>query len=250
MKLGTPELRDRLAAEYVLGTLRGPARRRFDRMLQDDAGAKDAVVAWDARLNALALAARPIAPPTRVWDAIARQIAVEESAAADDADPTVRASVPARRGPAEPGRLRLALWRVLALGASAAALVLFAWIKFLAEEPAISKQSHVALLGSGEEPAWLIAVDADAHELRVTPVTVPPRDPGKTFELWLVADGGAPHSIGILPTVADGVLPHRKIAADGLDDAVLAVSVEPAGGSPTGQPTGPVLFHAALLPPP
>src|SRR5688572_31135677 len=69
-----PQLRDRLAAEYVLGTLRGRARERFDALLRSDYELRRTVATWEARLSPLAAAAGEIAPPARVWQSIARQI--------------------------------------------------------------------------------------------------------------------------------------------------------------------------------
>src|SRR5512134_2407348 len=71
MNYDRPDLLDRLAAEYVLGTLRGRARRRFERLQRDLPAARGAVAAWEARLNALGRVVPPTAPPRRVWDAIA-----------------------------------------------------------------------------------------------------------------------------------------------------------------------------------
>ena len=63
MNYADPELHDRLAAEYALGTLRGPARRRFERLLSDDAYLRDLAEDWELRLNLLAESAPAVAPP-------------------------------------------------------------------------------------------------------------------------------------------------------------------------------------------
>ena len=70
-----PELRDRLAAEYVLGTLRGRARARFESLLRYDPSLRRTVAEWEASITPLAAAASEIAPPARVWQAISRRIA-------------------------------------------------------------------------------------------------------------------------------------------------------------------------------
>jgi anti-sigma-K factor RskA len=74
MNYADPELRDRLAAEYALGTLRGPARRRFERLLSDDAQLRDAAEDWELRVNLLGESAPPVAPPARVWERITERI--------------------------------------------------------------------------------------------------------------------------------------------------------------------------------
>jgi anti-sigma-K factor RskA len=74
MNYADPELRDRLAAEYALGTLRGPARRRFERLLPGDARLRDLAEDWELRVNLLAESAPAVAPPARVWERIAERI--------------------------------------------------------------------------------------------------------------------------------------------------------------------------------
>jgi anti-sigma-K factor RskA len=74
MNYADPELRDRLAAEYALGTLRGPARRRFERLLSGDARLRDLAEDWELRVNLLAESTPGVAPPERVWEQIARRI--------------------------------------------------------------------------------------------------------------------------------------------------------------------------------
>jgi anti-sigma-K factor RskA len=67
MRYADPDLRDRLAAEYALGTLRGPARRRFERLLSDDERLRDAAEDWELRLNLLGESAPAVEPPAHVW---------------------------------------------------------------------------------------------------------------------------------------------------------------------------------------
>jgi anti-sigma-K factor RskA len=74
MKYADPELGDRLAADYALGTLRGPARRRFERLLSRDAQLRDLAEDWEFRVNLLAESAPAVAPPPRVWEGIAERI--------------------------------------------------------------------------------------------------------------------------------------------------------------------------------
>ena len=74
MNYADPDLRDRLAAEYALGTLSGPPRRRFEQLLSDDPTLRDLTEDWELRLNLLAESAPAVEPPPHVWDQIARQI--------------------------------------------------------------------------------------------------------------------------------------------------------------------------------
>src|SRR5687767_11202980 len=69
-----------------------------------------------------------------------------------------------------------------------------------------------------------------------------------SYELWMLPEGRAPVSLGLLPGTGNAALPLDAEALAVLAQTMtLAVSLEPAGGSPTGAPTGPVLFTAPLL---
>jgi anti-sigma-K factor RskA len=74
MNYDDPELRDRLAAEYALGTLRGRARRRFERLFSGDVHLRDLAQDWELRINLLSESAPAVEPPARVWDNIAQRI--------------------------------------------------------------------------------------------------------------------------------------------------------------------------------
>jgi anti-sigma-K factor RskA len=83
MNYADPDLRDRLAAEYALGTLRGPVRRRFERLLSDDARLRDSAEEWELRINLLGESAPAVAPPARVWEGIAGRIGPAPAPARD-----------------------------------------------------------------------------------------------------------------------------------------------------------------------
>ena len=68
------KLRDRLAAEYVLGTLKGGARRRFEYWLKNDFMLRQAVTEWQERLSPLSEFAPPVQPPQQVWNRINQRI--------------------------------------------------------------------------------------------------------------------------------------------------------------------------------
>jgi anti-sigma-K factor RskA len=116
MNYADPELGDRLAAEYALGTLRGPARRRFERLLPGDAYLRDLAADWELRLNLLAESVPAVPPPARVWESIAERIG-----------PTFALIGPAVAPPRDNliNRLwdRLGFWRAASLLTAAAAAV-------------------------------------------------------------------------------------------------------------------------------
>ncbi len=233
MNYSDPELRERLAAEYALGMLRGAARRRFDRLMREDRALRDLVADWEGRLNPLVEWVRPVPPPTRVWEAIARAIGVPEAGAGEQGSRIARIWN------------SLDFWRGVGSAALAAAIALLVYIAAVLEPAA---PSHIAVLADQDgQPVWLASLDEASGQLKVRPLDLPPTEPGKSLELWLVPPAGAPRSLGLLPeTGLSANVTHGQAAVLAL--GALAVSLEPEGGSPTGGPTGPVLWSGRVVP--
>jgi len=215
-----PELIDRLASEYVLGTLRGPARRRFERWRTSSGQVQERCRFWEEQLLALARGLRPVRPPPHVWQGIARRLELAHSPL-----------------PARTRRYALAA-SILLLGVG----VLFTWQVFAPH----GITQRAAIVGPAGGLAWAVEVHAPA-QLVVRTGTLPARQAGRDYELWALPPGARPVSLGVLP--ASGVV-NRALSAAQLSALAssmqLAVSLEPAGGSPTGQPTGPVVLTASL----
>ena len=227
MSYDDPELRERLAGEYVLGTMPIRARRRFERLMSADPALARTVGDWADRFAPLDQATPPEAPPARVWHAIESRIA---------------AAVP----PPPPALWfgSLAFWRSLAIAAGAVAAAL---LLYVAAFPGRGPAPTVAavLTGHGGEPGWVAVAGPKAGEISVSAVEPPAESQPHAFELWAIA-GGPPRPLGLLPGhPGDAVtLPARQLPPTG---GVLAVSLEPPGGSPTGLPTGPVLYQGKVL---
>ena len=247
MKYDNPDLRDRLAAEYALGTLRGLARRRFERVMDGDRALRELVLEWELRLNRLAETAPAIEPPGRVWQQIKARMgatAAERRSLFGALLGGARVRVP---NLAEAGLWNfVGFWRPASLVAAAAAIALAFYVTTLT--PAAPPLTHLAVLNDQDnKPAMVANLHATVDRLVIRAVATPPVESGKALELWLLPAGGAPVSLGLLggaETIVD--LPHAQTTA--IATGGLAVSLEPAGGSPTGQPTGPVLFSGAVLP--
>lgn len=228
MRLNNQELRDRLAAEYVLGTLSGPVRSRFQQLLKYDVWLQRTVAAWEARLLPLAGTTPEIKPPAHVWDAIRSRI---QGAGA--------------RAPSAP---RVGPWRTLAMAATALAAMLLLYIGLA--PPPEAPISNLAVLSTKEgQPAMLVSW-ARAPRASVQVLSPhPPIEPGTSWELWLIpADKPAPISMGLVTAQPRQVIELPKTAVESLAEAkAMALSVEPKGGSPTGQPTGPVILQGPAL---
>jgi len=226
MKLSDPDLREQLAGRYVLGLTKGRARRRFERLLREDRPLQELVRFWESRFHPLDAYLEPRQPPRRVWRAVQRRLH-------DSNRPTLRTEG------------LLYGWRPFLTGALAAALVM-ALVVTLNRVPSFTPDYVGVIAEADGAPVWLVQAATTEDQLVLTPLRQPQPPPGKAYELWLLPEGdAAPVSLGLLPTqtVARRTLPQveRVVTAKG-----LAVSVEPAGGSPTGQPTGPVIYQAAL----
>jgi len=229
MKSANRELVDRLAAEYVLGTLRYRARRRFERwLLSPQVGAL--VKAWEVRLEGLEPQLKPVTPPDTVWRGIEDKLELRK----------------AHRRP---------VVRWLAIAASLAFFVV-AGILLTYEKPGVDVPTAPVLARTQEsflqaDPQtiyWRVEILGDNQELSLHVHQVHDLPPGKAHELWALPEGGgAPVSLGLLPHTGDHhrVLTAAQRAALG-GSKQIAVSLEPDGGSPTGAPTGPVLLVAPL----
>lgn len=242
-----PDLHERLAAEYVLGTLRGRARQRFERWMRADAAIAQAVVRWQARLAPMAQAVAPVTPPRRVWQAIERRIGARgiDSAKGGFWD-------------------NLAFWRALGLTATGSAAALLAAGVLLAPrapEPAPAPvvlrvpsegmpNAYLAVLSDpkSQRPVLVVSAAVKSDQLWVKTLDPAIHVAGKSLELWALPKGAAPKSLGLVSAEDKAALKLVAAADQSLEDVpALAVSLEPRGGSPTGAPTGPVLFSGPCI---
>jgi anti-sigma-K factor RskA len=233
MRYGDPQLRDKLAAEYVLGTLRGQARARFESLMRYDPPLRGIVGDWEDRLTPLAGAATDIAPPARVWNALSQRIA----------------------GEARKPRLSesLALWRSLAAAGAAFTLIL-AVVAGLGPEPAPPMAMVAVMNDTLGQPAMTVSWPSmkaarDPYiRIKVTQKH-PTMAPGTAWELWMLpANEGKPISLGLITTDADQVMKLTPELASHIENAWgIAMSIEPKGGSPSGTPTGPMVMKGPCV---
>ena len=232
MDYARPALVDALAAQYVAGTLRGRARRRFDALLPSHPALQAAVREWQLRLMPLTGVLPPQVPPARVWQAIERRLW-----------PAVAAGAPLSWWS------RLALWRGLSALASVAVVALAV---LLASPPPALAPVVVVLASTGADAGtagtFVASLSGDGRALVTRPLLPVALQADRVFELWSVPPEGAPRSLGLISASGATVLQRDKLPATLLrgGTAALAVSIEPPGGSPTGTPTGPVVFAGKL----
>jgi anti-sigma-K factor RskA len=225
MKLARHRQLDALIGEYMLGTLRGGARRRFERGLREEP-------AVALRLRTLQQEFTPSyseriaeTPSTGGWQRLARELNLSQYRA--------------------PWYSRVSFLRGWALAATAA-LVFGVMLVTLrtATEPTLTPIAQLALKGAPPSVTAALSRDGSTLELRAARPIV--AGPLQSYELWVIPQGGAPLSLAVLGQL-DGALRvpegHRGQLRKG---AVLAITVEPLGGSPTGGPTGPVILSGAI----
>ena len=219
------------AAAYVLGVL-GPAQRRAaERRLGRDTVFAREVAYWEGRLGGLADAVPEVAPPGDGWARIEAALA----RAAGSAEP--RAGI----------WQSLAFWRGLALGASALAAACLAALIYVGALAPLGAPLVAKLDAEGGQTGFVAAVSSGVGSLTIVPAALLSAQEQKAFELWLIPAGDKPHSLGLIdPTRPITIDVPKDLLSKVNSEAILAVSLEPPGGSPTGQPTGPVIANGKL----
>ncbi|MBT0585411.1 anti-sigma factor [Alteromonas oceanisediminis] len=231
MNYNQESLRNALAAEYVLGTLRGGARRRYQQLIMTSQSTAETTWLWEQYLNGMGEFVPPVEPSDIVWQTIQQKLGFVER-------PSNVTPLQNERSP------KNSKWRGPALFAFAASLLIA--VIWTSVQPVLSPPvTHIAVVNDADtNPLWLIEISDQQLRVRSTDQVIAQAD--KDFELWIVpANGGAPISLGVLPK--DGEL--KAPAAESLRSVpimVLAVSLEPLGGSPNGQPTE-VLYTTNLI---
>ena len=250
MDYSRPDLADRLAAEYSSGLMRGAARRRFESLLPAHPALRGAVRAWNDRLMPLTGVIAPQQPSPAVW----RRIEERVHGAGANAAATSRAGTTAAapRAGATPGWWRqLAFWR----GFSAVTGVATLALAVLLANPGPARAPMIVVLSAASPapgtpagaviPASFVAsISGDGRAVVTRPLVNVSVESNRVLELWAAAGTGAPRSLGLISAQSATVV-KRAVLPVGTDH--LAVSLEPPGGSPTGAPTGPVLYVGRLV---
>ena len=224
-----------LAAEYVLGVLSAEERRAVEVRMAEQASFAREVEEWEERLGGMASYVSAATPPAHTW------FRIQASLGAQPLTATVR--------PASIWQ-SLSFWRGLSLGSSVLAAACVAALLYVGTRlpQAPSREPLLATLSGTQTkmPNFVATVGADGSSLTIVPAALLTTDK-RSMELWLIPQGGKPASLGL---IAASQPVRINIPAELLKQvgsgATLAVSLEPPGGSPTGQPTGEVIAHGSL----
>jgi len=231
MRFADETLRDKLAAEYVLGTMSARARRRFEFHLRGNPQLRRAVAQWEARLSKLTA----IEPPARVWQAIKARLKIGQSV--------------------RPGFWEnLSFWRVSSFASGLLALALVVFVAVPRPEAPVEDGRMVVVMNdlATKKPAMTASWEpgqSGGRLLRIRVIGHAEMGPNSAWELWMLPGGDQkPVSLGLITTHETQVVKIPAALAARLDAATgLAMSVEPSGGSPTGLPTGPVLYAGECI---
>jgi anti-sigma-K factor RskA len=223
-------------AEYVLGVLDADTRAEVAHEVLVSDEAATAVALWQRRLMPLTDTIGDVTPAPYVWARIHDALELES---------------PARVTPRKGLWDNLQLWHWLGIGASAVAVALLVVVLLPrpTPTPTVVNAGYMAstIQQDNGTTGWTATMDLQHARMVVVPATPVAFDQGRAPELWLIPAGGKPISVGMIardkPTTL--ALDPALLAQLG-PTAALAVSVEPIGGSPTGQPTGAVIAKGAI----
>lgn len=222
------------AAEYALGVLDAQARREAERRIANDPAFAAEVAAWEARLAPLLEEAAPVAPPDRVW-------------------PRIQASLGHAAPSVNPRETRASLWRSLPFwrtaGAAGFAFAAAAMVYIAVQrppQPAPGAPYVAAIMRDDGSPAFTATIDMQRSTVVVMPLGGAMADATRVPQLWLIPADGKPRSLGVIRRDAAMTLRLSAELRDMASGAMLAVSMEPPGGSPTGLPTGPVMAKGRI----
>lgn len=235
----TPDERRVLAGEIALGLLEGEEREDALARLAADEELRREVAVWNGRIEPFFDEIAPAEPPRSSWSAIERALSGQQQSNV----------IPFRR--------RIGFWQastgVATALAASLALVLLLQPNTIANPPVVETATPapgkpmVAMLTTGaEHPALMASWNPDTQMLEVEASAPMPAAKGRSHELWIIPAGGTPHSMGVMPEGPMSAHIGGDMASEFAEGAMLAVSDEPAGGSPTGAPTGPVIASGKL----
>ncbi len=223
MRIGNGTQLDALCGEYMLGTLRGAARRRFERALHEEPRVALQLRYWQALFVPRFSKMIELQPSPRGWKRLERELGLARYRA--------------------PWHRRAGFWRAWAAAATAM-LALGVGFQLLRPAPEVTPLLEIAqLTGKADASRVTAKLSRDGRTLELRAARAVLAGPAQSYELWLLpAEGGAPVSLAVLGSLdARFALPPGQVGRL-RTGAKLAVSVEPAGGSPTGAPTGAVIL--------
>ncbi len=223
-----------LAAEYALGVLDAQASRVAERRIAQDPVFAAEVAAWQERLATMLDEAEPVAPPARVWPRIRATLGHDATERTPAARPSLWRSLP--------------FWRIAGSAGFAFAAAAMVYIAVQRPPEAGAGAPHVAAIRRDDgSAAYTATIDMQRGMVVVMPLGGGTADTSRVPQLWLIPADGKPRSLGLLRRDRAMTMRLPNALRDVAAGAMLAVSMEPPGGSPTGLPTGPVMASGRIV---
>jgi anti-sigma-K factor RskA len=216
-----------ISGEYVLGVLSAEDRRRVEARMAVDKRFAQQVRRWQNNLSGFNDDYDEVRPPAQLYNKLERRLFRTEESSSGSLS-RIWGSV--------------AIWRGLAAASLFVAISLGLYQLSGTFTGGPDRPLIAELAGQQNAPFNLVAAfDAQSGRLSVVPIALKQPEP-KSLEVWIIEDGKAPKSLGILPDNGNGEIvvnaDMRQLFAEG---KTIAITVEPYGGAPEGKPTGPII---------
>ncbi len=211
------------AAEYVLGVMPSAERAEFARRVANEASLRSAVEFWENHFTNLADRIAPVTPPPEIWERLERRMFPQDRTASNN------------------WWNNLAFWRGASLAAATGVATLAAVLYLTPVSQQPTTEAMIAEVTAQDGTIRLATLyDPATGVLKINRVAGV-ATAGRAFELWLIEGENQPVSLGVLSENSRATISIANQLRTKMQSATLAISDEPAGGSPTGQPTGAVL---------
>ncbi|MCJ8144637.1 anti-sigma factor [Ancylobacter sp. A5.8] len=236
--------KEALAAEYALGLLDADQAARCETWLGSDPDFADRVESWRRNMIEIDMAASPEPPTEALWQRIETGIAGPQAQA--QAQMQVASSLHGAAAKARKrwsGRLwsHLPAWRALGLTAAAACLALAVALAVQTRDIARTPILVAVMMSDENRPLALVNAFRDGRT-ELVPLEALSAPEGKSLQVWTLWDRArGPVSVGLLEAMRSVNLTVDGLPAT-IPEQLFEVTLEPAGGSPTGRPTGPILM--------
>ncbi len=211
------------AAEYVLGTMQGDERVRFEQRLASDLGLQAEVTAWEERLNPMLDLVDTVEPPSGVWQQI--------------------------QGRIEPKQEKNGFWNSLVfwrnMGMVAATLVLGLGLTIfgMRQDPGMEQVMMIAS-NDAAQVEWVVGASGHSDMLQVRAVAPPQLPKGKVCQLWMETQDGVLKPVGVMPH--SGVMDMQAPASLN-QSRIFRISIESEDSLPTRKPTSEFVFEGKLI---
>ena len=219
-----------LVGEFVLGLLGADEHQLVARRIAGEPALASEMALWQSRLSSLDGQFAEAAPPARVWPALERRLFTGTPAS-----------------PASGFWNSLALWRGLAAAGLAIAVIAVGYNALVPRAPLTGKELIAALEQDGSGVKFVAFYDENSGTVRLAALSgeaVPQKD----YELWAIKGSNAPQSMGVIPVDAKSDIALSAKIKEGFGEGtILAITLEPKGGSPTGAPTGPIVAKGSAI---